>query len=77
MECFLTFEFGGSFYKLKTKNLPDAQLGKLIVQTYFDNNIHQCRVFSSKFDLISDYSDLGDDWIFEVAVLVKRNYIRK
>lgn len=77
MECFLTFEFGGSYYKFKTKNLSDAQLSKLIIQTYFDNNVHQCRVISSKFEYISDYCDLGDNWIFEVAELVKKSHIRK
>lgn len=77
MECFLIFEFGGNFFRLKTKNLLDAQLGKLIIQTYFDKNIHQCRVVSSKFEYISDYCDLDDNWIFEIAELVKRNYTRK
>ncbi len=71
MKCYITFESGESFYKIRTKNLIDAQLGKLIIQTYFDNNTHQCRVVSSKFEHISDYCDLDDNWIFEIAKLVK------
>ncbi len=71
MKCYITFEHGESFYKIETKNLIDAQLGKLIIQTYFNDNTHRCRVVSSKFEYISDYCDLDDNWIFEIAKLVK------
>lgn len=71
-ECYLIFELSEIFYKVKFNNEKDAQMGKLIVQTYLRKH---CKVVKSDFELISDYISLETKWISEISDMIKIKYI--
>lgn len=67
----IIFNSGGRSYKLKLKKLKDAQIGKLIIHTYFNGEIH-CRIIESEPEYLSEYTNLGRNWICEIIRSVKK-----